>query len=168
MNKHSLALLWLYIVVLSSQLWDQHILLLFLLFLFALSVWYLPSTTTYLMILPVCPKFKAHCLCCCHDVGTPRFLIYRCFFFFMIYYFLYRQIGEPRCLLIWLKKLYLPKAHKYKQKEGLTRTQKFPVVCLDVHGRPSLSYWSWRAEVLSWRKHTYKPDETHMIKNQIE
>lgn len=33
----------------------------------------------------------------------------------------------------------------------LTRTQKFPAVCLDVRGHPSPSYWSWRAEALSWK-----------------
>lgn len=37
---------------------------------------------------------------------------------------------------------------------GLTRIQRFPVVCLAVRGHPSPSYWSWRAEAWSWKNHS--------------
>lgn len=36
---------------------------------------------------------------------------------------------------------------------GLTRIQRFPVVCSVERGHPSLSYWSWRAEAWSWKNH---------------
>lgn len=64
-----------------------------------------------------------------------------------------RLLNTCGCIVMWCLWLKVQIETVFYLYMGLTRIQRSPVVCLVLHGHPSPSYWSWRAEAWSWKIH---------------